>query len=131
MGDCDDLIKGLESDMRSVKTKKSRKIEKKVKPTAKGFDLYTYVYVYTYIYTYIYTYAYESAIRTAKKLRKEKKPTDEGSDKKMHKKCSTPRKRQKQKKKGDIRKIKDEDLNIVSINARGVAKKKKKHRRDT
>ena len=40
MGDCDDLIKGLESDMRSVKTKKSRKIEKKVKPTAKGFDLY-------------------------------------------------------------------------------------------
>merc|ERR1712200_337343 len=93
MGDCDDLIKGLESDIRSVKTKKSRKKEKKVKPTAKGFDLYTYVYVYTYIYTY----AYESAIRfhTAKKLRKEKKPTDEGSDKKMHKKCSIPRKRQK------------------------------------
>ena len=29
------------------------------------------------------------------------------------------------KKKGDIREIKDEDLNIVSINARGVAKKKK------
>ena len=43
----------------------------------------------------------------------------------MHKQCSIPRKRQKQKKKGDIRKIKDEDLNIVSINARGVAKKKK------
>ena len=72
-------------------------------------------------------YAYESAIRSlnAMKLRKENKPTDEGSDKKMHKKCSIPRKRQKQTKKSDIRKIKDEDLNIVSINARGVAKKKK------
>ena len=110
----DDLIKGLESDIRSGKTKKSRKKEK---PTDKGIDMYIYV-----------TYTYESAIRfhnNAKKLRKENKPIDEGSDKKMHNKCSIPRKRQKQKKKSDIRKIKEEDLNIVSINARGVAKKKK------
>ena len=42
-----------------------------------------------------------------------------------------PRKSKKQNKESDICNIKDEVLNIVSINARGIARKKKNIRKNT
>ena len=125
MDNWDDLIKELESVIRSLKTKKTRKREKDDDDS----DVRKLICACDDLIRGL-----ESDIRSVKTKKSQKKdmkekPTDEGSNKKMHKQCSIPRKRQKRKKKCNIRKIKDEGLNIVSINARGAAKKKKASKR--
>ena len=95
----DDLIKDLESDLKSLNTKKLRKKEKKQKRKCQSKHI-------------------KELLKECNILIKEI-----GND--ISRNLQKPRKVKRKKKERDISKIKDEVLNIVSINARGVARKKK------
>ena len=106
--ECDDLINSLESDLKLLKGSKRKKISKYNKEIRKLIrecdDLINDI---------------ELDLSLGNK----------GKGVNDYKNVSTtfqkPRKIKKQKNKSDVSKIKDEVLNIVSINARGVARKKK------